>query len=167
MEHSYIGEMKHCGDDLLDSHQFVFNFGRCMCPDCISADNTLFATLAHWLTMYKVPNVVGTVNRVVELVAEIQSKAAGHRAPFVKTIHMRSKQNRALPGRFEQRYRQWQSDVAAPSNPGSWRNRPISRSSGRCTTHWRHREQLKRTRVDIHYTIVCPLKSAVIFYILA
>ena len=94
-----------------DPHQFVFGFGRRICPGRNLADNTLFLTIAQSLAVFNIGKAVNANGVEVEPMVKMEPGVVSHPAPYRNSIRIRSKQCGELLRRVEQRWPWRDSDA--------------------------------------------------------
>ncbi|KAI0145193.1 cytochrome P450 [Xylariaceae sp. FL1272] len=85
-----------------DPKQFVFGFGRRICPGNILADNTLFLTIAQSLTVFSIEASKTGMDTNHE--SMFQAGVVSHPTPFSSNIKPRSPHHEAMIKSLEQEY---------------------------------------------------------------
>jgi hypothetical protein len=96
-------------DPAPDPHQFVFGFGRRVCPGRILADNALFLNVAQSLAVFNIQKPVVDGN-VVEPVVKFTPGVVSHPEPYKVDIKPRSAQHEALIREIEKTHPWEESD---------------------------------------------------------
>jgi cytochrome P450 len=94
-----------------DPGQFVFGFGRRICPGKILADNTLFLSIAQSLAVFDITKPVDEAGKEVEPVVEMEPGVISHPKPFKCAIKPRSSRHEALIRSIEQIHPWQESDA--------------------------------------------------------
>lgn len=94
----------------LDPRNFVFGFGRRICPARYVADNALFITIAQTLAVFDVEKLVEN-GKVVEPEIRFEPGMVSHPVPYRISITPRSKVHEALIKAAEQVYPFEESDA--------------------------------------------------------
>jgi cytochrome P450 len=97
------------GDPAPDPHQFVFGFGRRVCPGRILADNALFLNVAQSLAVFNIDKPV-VHGKVVEPAVKFTSGVVSHPEPYKADIKPRSAQHEALIRGVEETHPWQESD---------------------------------------------------------
>lgn len=93
-----------------DPRNFVFGFGRRVCPGRYVADNALFITIAQTLAVFSVGKLVED-GEVVEPEVSFEPGMVSHPVPYRIAITPRSEAHEALIKAAEQEYPWEESDA--------------------------------------------------------
>jgi hypothetical protein len=78
-----------------DPRNFIFGYGRRICPGRYVADNALFITIAQSLAVFDITKVIRD-GRTVEPEVKFEPGAISHPVPFECSIKPKSKAHEAL-----------------------------------------------------------------------
>lgn len=78
-----------------DPRQFIFGYGRRICPGRWTADNALFITISQTLAVYNIEKPIEK-GKVVEPEVKFEAGAISHPYPFKTDIKPRSEKHRQL-----------------------------------------------------------------------
>lgn len=87
-----------------DPTQFVFGFGRRICPGRLLAENALYLNIVQSLTVFYISKAVDQDGTEVEPVVKMEPGVVSHPAPFTTCIKVRSKHHEELLRRVEQKW---------------------------------------------------------------
>ncbi|RYN29574.1 O-methylsterigmatocystin oxidoreductase [Alternaria tenuissima] len=93
-----------------DPRNFIFGYGRRICPGRYVADNALFITIAQTLAVFNVTKSVDENGRIVEPEIKFEPGAISHPVPFCCSIKPRSDAHEQLIKASEQLYPWEESD---------------------------------------------------------
>ncbi|OBT69090.1 hypothetical protein VE03_01398 [Pseudogymnoascus sp. 23342-1-I1] len=93
-----------------DPRNFIFGFGRRICPGRYVADNALFITIAQTLAVFTVEKLVEN-GKVVEPEIKFEAGIVSHPVPYRVSIKPRSKVHEELIKAAEQEYPWEESDA--------------------------------------------------------
>ena len=87
-----------------DPRDFIFGFGRRVCPGRYVADNAVFVTIAQSLAVFDISKPVDQAGNVIEPVVEFEPGTASHPVPYTADIRPRSEKHEALIRKSEEVY---------------------------------------------------------------
>ncbi|KAJ2903227.1 hypothetical protein MKZ38_010263 [Zalerion maritima] len=93
-----------------DPHQFVFGFGRRICPGRILADNSLYLSIVQSLAVFNVGKTVGEDGDFVEPTVKLLPGVVSHPVGFKCDIRPRSAHHEKLIRSLEEKYPWGESD---------------------------------------------------------
>jgi cytochrome P450 len=93
-----------------DPRNFIFGYGRRICPGRYVADNALFITIAQSLAVFEVKNQVEN-GKVIETEIEFEPGMISHPIPYRTSIKPRSKMHEALIRKSEVEFPWEESDA--------------------------------------------------------
>lgn len=99
----------------LDPRNFIFGFGRRICPGRYVADNALFITIAQTLSVFKIEKLVEN-GKVVEPEIKFEPGTVSHPVPYRISIKPRSKMHEDLIKAAEKEYPWEESDAKELEN---------------------------------------------------
>ncbi|KAF1954731.1 O-methylsterigmatocystin oxidoreductase [Byssothecium circinans] len=99
-----------------DPRNFVFGYGRRICPGRYVADNALFITIAQSLAVFNVSKAVDGNGKVVEPKVEFEPGAISHPLPYRCDVRPRSKAHEELIRAAEKDYPWEESDAKELDN---------------------------------------------------
>ncbi|KAF2702973.1 cytochrome P450, partial [Pleomassaria siparia CBS 279.74] len=94
-----------------DPRNFIFGYGRRICPGRYVADNALFITIAQTLSVFNVSKPVDEIGNVVEPKLEFEPGMVSHPVPYKAQIKPRSEKHEALIKSSEEIYPWEESDA--------------------------------------------------------
>ncbi|TVY47716.1 O-methylsterigmatocystin oxidoreductase [Lachnellula occidentalis] len=98
-----------------DPRNFIFGFGRRICPGRYVADNAVFMTIAQTLAVFSIEKLVEN-GKVVEPEIKFESGMVSHPVPYRISIKPRSKVHEELIRAAEQEYPWEESDAKELEN---------------------------------------------------
>lgn len=98
-----------------DPRNFIFGFGRRICPGRYVADNALFITIAQTLAVFTIGKLVEN-GKVVEPEIKFEPGMVSHPVPYRISIKPRSKVHEELIKAAEQEYPWEESDAKELEN---------------------------------------------------
>lgn len=94
-----------------DPRNFVFGFGRRICPGRYVADNALFITMAQTLAVFNIKKPLDANGEVIEPQVKFEAGAISHPLPYKASIEPRSKEHEDLVRSAEKIYPWEDSDA--------------------------------------------------------
>lgn len=94
----------------VDPRNFIFGYGRRICPGRYVADNALFITIAQTLAVFNIEKFVEN-GKVVEPEVKFESGVISHPLPYRVWIKSRSKVHEELIKVSEEKYPWEESDA--------------------------------------------------------
>lgn len=94
-----------------DPGNFVFGFGRRICPGRLLADTSLFLNIAQSLAAFKISKPVDASGVLVEPELRWEPGVVSHPAPYKVEVRPRSEKHAALIKAVEEKY-PWQDSDA-------------------------------------------------------
>jgi cytochrome P450 len=101
-----------------DPRNFIFGYGRRICPGRYVADNALFITIAQSLAVFKIEKPVEN-GKTVEPEVKFEPGTISHPMPFRTSIKPRSERHRELIKKAEEEY-PWEEDDAKELEGIKW-----------------------------------------------
>jgi hypothetical protein len=98
-----------------DPRNFIFGYGRRICPGRYVADNALFITIAQTLTVYDIEKPVEN-SKVVEPELKFEPGIISHSVPYKASIKARSKAHEEMISRAEHDFPWEESDAKELEN---------------------------------------------------
>jgi len=98
-----------------DPRDFIFGFGRRICPGRYIADNALFITIAQSLAVFSIEKLVEN-GKVVEPEIRFEPGTISHPVPYRISIKPRSEMHEDLIKKVEQDYPWEESDAQELGN---------------------------------------------------
>jgi hypothetical protein len=95
-----------------DPRNYIFGYGRRICPGRYVADNALFITIAQSLAVFKMEKPVEN-GKVVEPEVKFEPGTTSHPLPYRTSIKPRSEKHRELIKKAEKEYPWGESDAKA------------------------------------------------------
>lgn len=80
----------------MDPRQFIFGFGRRVCPDSLLAQSSVFLTIARSLAVFQISKPVDGNGNAIEPNMRFEAGLVSHPAPFDAMINARSNEHVAL-----------------------------------------------------------------------
>ncbi|KAI4666122.1 uncharacterized protein J4E78_003589 [Alternaria triticimaculans] len=102
-----------------DPRNFIFGYGRRICPGRYVADNALFITIAQTLAVFDITKSVDGDGRVVEPEVKFEPGAISHPVPYRCSIKPRSEDHKRLIKASEQLF-PWEESDAKELENISW-----------------------------------------------
>jgi cytochrome P450 len=99
-----------------DPRNFIFGYGRRICPGRYVADNALFITIAQTLAVFNIGKFVNPKGQIVEPEAKFEPGAISHPVPYQCSIKPRSEAHAHLIKSAEQEYPWEESDAKELEN---------------------------------------------------
>lgn len=96
-----------------DPRNWIFGYGRRMCPGRYVADNALFITIAQSLAVFKIEKLVHEDGRVVEPETRFEPGVVSHPVPYRVSIKPRSEKHEMMIKDAEKQYPWQESDEKA------------------------------------------------------
>jgi cytochrome P450 len=93
-----------------DPRNWIFGYGRRVCPGRYVADNALFITIAQALTVFKIEKLVEN-GKVIEPEVKFEPGVVSHPIPYRTSITPRSEKHRQLIQQAEKEYPWEESDA--------------------------------------------------------
>ncbi|KAI4950472.1 hypothetical protein J4E91_004355 [Alternaria rosae] len=103
----------------IDPRNFIFGYGRRICPGRYVADNALFITIAQTLAVFNITKFVDDNGRVMEPEVKFEPGAISHPVPYRCSIKPRSEAHERLIKASEQLY-PWEESDAKELENISW-----------------------------------------------
>ena len=94
-----------------DPRNFIFGFGRRICPGRFVADNALFITIAQSLAVFDVTKAVDANGKTIEPEVKFEPGAISHPMPYQNSIKPRSPRHEQLIKSAEDIYPWEESDA--------------------------------------------------------
>jgi cytochrome P450 len=99
-----------------DPRNFIFGYGRRICPGRYVADNALFITIAQTLAVFNIGKFVNAKGQIVEPEARFEPGAISHSVPYRCSVKPRSEAHAHLIKSAEQEYPWEESDAKELEN---------------------------------------------------
>lgn len=99
-----------------DPRNYIFGYGRRICPGRFVADNALFITIAQSLAVFNIEKIVDENGKIVEPEVKFEPGAISHPLPYRTSIKPRSKMHEDLIKAAEHEYPWEQSDAKKLEN---------------------------------------------------
>ena len=94
-----------------DPRDYIFGYGRRICPGRFVADNALFITIAQSLAVFTISKHVDKTGKAVEPEVAFEPGTISHPIPYRTSIKPRSKKHEELIKATEQKYPWEESDA--------------------------------------------------------
>ncbi|KAF2260004.1 O-methylsterigmatocystin oxidoreductase [Lojkania enalia] len=99
-----------------DPRNYIFGYGRRICPGRYVADNALFITIAQALAVFNIEKAVDEKGNTVEPAVEFEPGAISHPLPYRTSIKPRSSEHERLIKEAEKEYPWEESDAKELEN---------------------------------------------------
>ncbi|KAJ4358754.1 uncharacterized protein N0V89_003338 [Didymosphaeria variabile] len=96
-----------------DPRNWIFGYGRRVCPGRYVAENALFLTIAQSLAVFKIENPVDENGKVVKPEMKFEPGVVSHPVPYRVSIKPRSEKHELLIREAEKQYPWQESDAKA------------------------------------------------------
>ncbi|KAL5382560.1 hypothetical protein DPSP01_006400 [Paraphaeosphaeria sporulosa] len=102
-----------------DPREWIFGYGRRVCPGRYVADNALFLTIAQTLAVFRIEKLVDENGKVVEPEMKFEAGVVSHPVPYRVSIKPRSEKHGFMIREAEKQY-PWQESDAKTLESVKW-----------------------------------------------